>query len=76
MITERRYEACFLYTIAINSKLMAVYYSLAFFAGLIGITWKKYGKNRRSKAIAEWIVYGGIVCITTLLLWLPWMRSF
>ncbi len=50
MITERRYLACFLYTIAINSKLMAVYYSLAFFAGLIGISWRKFGRNRKNKA--------------------------
>lgn len=75
MITQRRYLACFLYTIAINSKLMAVYYSLAFFAGLVGISWKRYGRNRGSKAIGEWVVYGGIVVITTLALWIPWMTS-
>lgn len=51
MIVGRRYLACMLYTVAINCKLMAVYYSLAFLAGLVGLTIKKYGRHRKNKII-------------------------
>ena len=75
MITGRRFLCCFLYTLAINCKLMSVYFSLAFFAGLIGLTFRKYGPQRKEKIIGECIFYGGIVLITTLIIWLPWMGS-
>jgi len=54
---------------------MSVYFSLAFFAGLIGLTFRKYGPQRKEKIIGECIFYGGIVLITTLIIWLPWMGS-
>lgn len=75
MITGRRYLCCFVYTLAINAKLMSVYFSLAFLAGLVGITARKLGRSRREKIIGECIYYAIIVTVTTLLLWLPWLGS-
>lgn len=51
LINEYRYLCCFCFTIAINCKLMSVYFSLAFMAGLIGLVFKKYGWQRKSKII-------------------------
>lgn len=75
MITNRRYLCCLLFTIAINCKLMSVYFSLAFFAGLLGITIRKYGRSRKSNIMGECIYYAIIVVFTTVLLWLPWIGS-
>ena len=45
MITDRTYLCCIVFTLAINCKLMSVYYSLAFFAALIGLS----GRNKSLK---------------------------
>ena len=54
---------------------MSVYFSLAFFAALIGLTYRRYGRHRREKFIGECIFYGIIVLLTTFVLWLPWIVS-
>ena len=38
LLKGKYYFVCVCYTIAIHSKQMAVYYSIAFFASLIGLT--------------------------------------
>ncbi len=38
LLKGKYYSLCVCYTIAIHSKQMAVYYSIAFFASLIGLT--------------------------------------
>lgn len=73
MITDRRYLCCFAFTLAINCKLMSVYFSMAFLAGLLGITYKKYGKSNKHKFVGECIYYGIIVLVTTFFLWVPWI---
>lgn len=75
LLKQHYYVTCFLYTIAIHSKQMAVYYSLAFLAGLIGVTYSQY-KFNRPKLIAQIVKYGMIVLITSLLIWAPWLGSF
>lgn len=50
LITGKLYLCCISYTLAVNSKLMAVYFTPAFIAGLIGITLKKYSRSNRTKA--------------------------
>ena len=45
--TKNYYLACILYTIAVHSKQMAVYYALAFLGGLIGLT---FSENKHNKA--------------------------
>ena len=45
--TKNYYFACILYTIAVHSKQMAVYYALAFLGGLIGLT---FSENKHNKA--------------------------
>ncbi len=47
LINGQFYLCCIFYTISIHAKQMAVYYSLAFFAGLIGVTLRKYRFNRK-----------------------------
>jgi alpha-1,3-glucosyltransferase len=47
LINERRYLCCFIFTIAINCKLMSTYFCLAFMGGLIGVTCKKYGRHKK-----------------------------
>lgn len=76
MIVGRRYLCCFIFTLAINCKLMSVYYSLAFMAGLIGLSYRKHGIHRKSKIIQECLFYGAILFLTTFILWIPWMHSF
>jgi hypothetical protein len=51
LITGRMYLCCTTYTLAVNSKLMAVYFTPAFLAGLIGLTIRKYGRHRMNKII-------------------------
>jgi hypothetical protein len=47
LLNQKYYICCILYTIAIHSKQMSIYYSLAFFSALIGLTIKdcKYYNN-------------------------------
>lgn len=40
ILNKKYYLACLMYTIAIHSKQMAVYYSLAFFTALIGLAFR------------------------------------
>lgn len=76
MVTGRRYIACVVYVIAVNCKLMAVYYSLAFLAGLIAVTIRKYGKHRKNTIISQCLIYAAIVIITMLLIWIPWLTKY
>lgn len=46
LLTKRYYQACILYTIAIHAKQMAVYYSLAFLAALVGLAFQEYRFNK------------------------------
>ena len=75
LLTAKYYWCCIIYTVALNCKLMSVYFSLAFMAALIGLTAKKYGINQKSKIIKQCIIYGIIVITATFIIWLPWMRS-
>jgi alpha-1,3-glucosyltransferase len=68
------YMTCFFFTIAIHSKQMAVYYALAFLAGLIGMTFSHYRYNRL-KFFGEIIKYAFIVVGVSLILWAPWFGS-
>ncbi len=40
LLNKNYYLCCILYTISIHSKQMSVYYSLAFFSALFGLTIK------------------------------------
>lgn len=74
MLQQQYLLTCFLFTITIHSKQMAVYYSMAFLAGLIGLTYQHYRYNR-VKFVTELMKYGLVVLVTSLLLWLPWFGS-
>lgn len=76
MLIGRRYLCCFLFTLAINAKLMSVYYSLAFFAALIGLAGrKKTFAAHKGQFILQVGLFGAIVVFTTVFLWLPWLGS-
>ena len=74
MLKEKWYLTCLCYTLTIHAKQMAVYYSLAFLAGLVGVTYSKYKYNKNA-VVAELAKYAGIVVIVSLILWAPWMGS-
>ena len=74
ILNKNWYIACFLYTFALHSKQMATYYSLAFFAALIGVTYNSY-RYSKPRVITEIIKYGTIVIVVSLLIWLPWLGS-
>jgi alpha-1,3-glucosyltransferase len=76
LINENRYLCCLTFTLAMNCKLMSTYFSLAFLAGLIGLTYKRYGRQRKLKIIRECFFYALIVIFTLLVLWIPWLRSY
>jgi alpha-1,3-glucosyltransferase len=46
LLTKRYYLACVLYTLTVHAKQMAVYYSLAFLAALVGLAFQDYRFNR------------------------------
>jgi alpha-1,3-glucosyltransferase len=75
IVSGRFYLCCLLYTVSIHAKQMAVYYSLAFFAGLIGVTLRSYRFNRK-KIYVEIMKYGCIVIGLSMLIWSPWLSSF
>jgi hypothetical protein len=75
IVNKNWYLACFLYTIALHAKQMATYFSMAFLAALIGVTYTHY-RYSKPKIITEMIKYGTIVIVVTLLIWLPWLGSF
>lgn len=74
LLNKRYYLVCILYTIAVHSKQMATYYSLAFLAALVGLTFKEYYHNK-VKIIAELAKYASIVVAVSLIIWAPWINS-
>jgi alpha-1,3-glucosyltransferase len=74
LLTGRYYLCCLLYTIAIHAKQMAVYYSLAFLAALIGLTVQD-NIFRKKYIIIEITKYACIVIAVSLLIWMPWLSS-
>lgn len=76
LIRGRRYICCIIFTIAINAKVMSVYYSLAFMGALIGYTLKRYGWHRKERIMGECAIYAGLFILTTTVLWLPWLTDF
>lgn len=72
--TKSYYLCCLLFTLAIHSKQMAVYYALAFFAGLIGSVCRDY-KGNNKKIFTMLIKFGVIVIVTSLLIWLPFILT-
>jgi alpha-1,3-glucosyltransferase len=50
ILQKRYYYVCVLYTIAVHSKQMATYYSLAFLASLVGLTIQE-NKHNKTKLI-------------------------
>lgn len=74
LLTKKYYYVCVCYTIAIHSKQMAVYYSLAFLGSLIGLTIKQHNHNK-TKVMAQLIKYGLIVIIVSLIIWAPWIND-
>lgn len=72
--TKSYYLCCLLFTIAIHSKQMAVYYALAFFGGLIGSVLRDY-KGNNIKIIGKLVKFGLIVIFTSLLIWLPFILT-
>ena len=88
LLSGKYYYCCILYTIALQAKQMSAYFSLAIFAGLIGFTLKdimgpkwirrlKFSEILKSKIIVpivrEFLTYGLIVILLTLIIWLPWI---
>ena len=74
-LLQKKYTlVCICYTITIHSKQMAVYYSLAFFAALIGLTIQEH-KHNRTKLLIQILKFGLIVLIVSLLVWFPWINS-
>lgn len=53
---------------------MSVYYSLAFFAGLIGCTVRDY-KMKNVKIVVELMKYGVIVVGISLMIWMPFIMT-
>lgn len=79
MLEGRVYFCCFLFTLAINCKLMSTYYCLAFLTALIGLASKKKTikkEEHRIQFLLQLTMYGAIVIGTTVLLWIPWLSSF
>ncbi len=72
LLNRNYYICCVLFTIAIHSKQMAVYYALAFFAGLIGKVFNDYRMNN-VKIIGEILKFGVIVISVSLIIWLPFI---
>lgn len=75
MLTKKYYVCCVFFTIALNCKQMSFYYAFGFLFGLIGLTYQQY-KRRIQKFIVQLIIYGAIVIGVTVIIWLPWMRSW
>lgn len=50
ILKKKYYLVCVLYTIAVHSKQMATYYSLAFLAALVGLTIQE-NKHSKTKAL-------------------------
>jgi len=63
-----------MFTIAMHSKQMAVYYALAFFAGLVGRVIADYRTNY-TKILAEIVKFGTIVIVTSLVIWMPFILT-
>ncbi len=74
LLTKKYYSCCVLFTIAIHSKQMAVYYALAFFAGLIGSLWRDF-KGNNTKIFIEIFKFGIIVISLSILIWLPFILT-
>ncbi len=72
LLNKNYYICCLLFTIAIHSKQMAVYYALAFFAGLIGKVINDYRMNHL-KIIGEILKFAIIVITVSLIIWLPFI---
>jgi len=53
---------------------MAVYYALAFFAGLIGRVWND-SRGNKAKFISELLKFGVIVISVSLAIWLPFLLT-
>lgn len=75
LLNKRFYWCCFLFTIALFAKQMATYYALAFFAGLIGMTYQEHRFNKKY-ILVEFLKYIGITSITVLLIWAPFCSSW
>jgi alpha-1,3-glucosyltransferase len=73
ILKQKYYHVCLLYTVAVHSKQMATYYSLAFLAALVGLTVQKY-KHNRIKMIVEHLKYALIVIGVSLIVWAPWIN--
>ena len=74
LLNRSYYTCCLLFTIAIHSKQMSVYYAFAFFGGLIGSLWRDY-KGNNTKIIIEIVKFGFIVIFASILIWLPFILT-
>lgn len=74
LLTKKYYSCCVLFTIAIHSKQMAVYYALAFFAALIGSLRRDF-KGNNTKIFIEIFKFGIIVITLSILIWLPFILT-
>lgn len=75
ILQKKYYYVCILYTIAVHSKQMATYYSLAFLASLVGLTIQE-NKHNKTKLIVQHIKYALIVITVSLIIWMPWINSY
>lgn len=66
------YTCCVLFTIAVHSKQMAVYYALAFLAGLLGRVMADY-RGTKVRVVREICVFGVIVLGVSLVIWMPFI---
>lgn len=74
MLTDRKHLCCFLFTLAINCKLMSVYFCLGFFAALIGLSYKRH-QGQGGKIVWDCFQYAVVVCGTCAILWMPWVSA-
>jgi alpha-1,3-glucosyltransferase len=74
LLNRNYYICCVLFTIAVHSKQMAVYYALAFLAGLIGRVLTDY-KTDKIRILKEIIIFAFIVLTVSLIIWLPFILT-
>jgi alpha-1,3-glucosyltransferase len=74
LLSRNYYICCVLFTVALHSKQMAVYYALAFLAGLLGRVISEY-KGDKLRIAKEIILFGIIVITVSLIIWLPFILT-
>lgn len=74
ILNRNYYLCCVLFTVAVHSKQMAVYYALAFLCGLVGRVMSDYKANK-VRIVKEIVMFGVIVLAVSLIIWLPFILT-